>query len=166
MEPGPACQASVLSLSRAVAEARALLAHTGRGPIGPYQVQAAIGALNAAAPTPDGVKWHRIADLYGLLHRIAPSPVVTVNRAVALTRADGPRAALALLEPVVASGELDRYPPLHAAHADALEHDGNLMAAAGAWRRAAEVSDNRAVRAELERRAAAAVRAVSEDRLA
>ena len=137
----------------AVSEARALLAHTGRGRIGPYQVQAAIAALHAAAPSPDEVNWPRIADLYGLLDRMAPSPVVTVNWAVALTRADGARAALAALAPVLAAGELDRYAPLHAAHADALEHDGDLPAAAAAWGRAAEVSENPAVRAELEQRA-------------
>ena len=140
----------------AVDEARTLLALTGKGPIGPYQVQAAIAALHAAAAGPDKVNWPRVADLYGLLDRIAPSPVVTVNRAVALTRADGARAALAVLAPVLASGELDRYAPLHAALADALEHDGDLPAAAAAWSRAAEVSGNPAVRAELERRAAAA----------
>lgn len=144
-----------------VTEARALLALTGQGPVGPYQVQAAIAALHAAASTLDDIDWARIADLYGLLDRIAPSPVVTVNRAVVLTRADGARAALALLEPVLASGELERYTPLHAAHADALEHNGDLAAAADAWRRAAETSHNPAVRAELERRAAAATQAVA-----
>ena len=146
-----------------VEQARALLALTGQGPPGPYQLQAAIALLHATAAAPDGVNWPRIADLYALLDRAAPSPVVTVNRAVALTRADGARTALALLEPVLAAGELHGYAPLHAAHADALEHGGELVAAAAAWRRAAGVSANPAVQVELERRAAAAVSAAATD---
>jgi RNA polymerase sigma-70 factor (ECF subfamily) len=139
----------------AIAEARALLATTGRGgPIGPYQVQAAIAALHAAATSADDVNWSRIADLYGLLHRLAPSPVVTVNRAVAVGRADGPRAALALLEPVLADGRLGGYAPLHAAHADVLERAGDVAGAAAAWRRAADLTRNSAEQAALSRRAA------------
>jgi RNA polymerase sigma-70 factor (ECF subfamily) len=137
----------------AIAEARALLATTGRGPVGPYQVQAAIAALHAAATSADDVNWSRIADLYGLLHRMAPSPVVTVNRAVAVGRADGPRAALALLAPVLADGRLASYAPLHAAHADLLERAGDADGAGAAWRRAAELTRNPAEQAALERRA-------------
>jgi RNA polymerase sigma-70 factor (ECF subfamily) len=138
----------------AVAEARALLATTGSSPVGPYQVQAAIAALHAAATSADDVNWSRIADLYGLLHRLAPSPVVTVNRAVAVGRADGPRAAMALLAPVLADGRLDGYPPLHAAYADLLERAGEHEGAVAAWRRAAESARNPAEQAALERRAA------------
>jgi RNA polymerase sigma-70 factor (ECF subfamily) len=136
----------------AIAEARALLATTGRTPVGPYQVQAAIAALHAAAPTADDVNWSRIADLYGLLHRLAPSPVVTVNRAVAVGRADGPRAALALLAPVLADGRLAGYAPLHAAHADLLARAGDEEGAAAAWGRAAQLSRNSAEQAALARR--------------
>ncbi|HEV7211659.1 MAG TPA: DUF6596 domain-containing protein [Blastococcus sp.] len=142
--------------ARAIAEARALLGTTGRGPVGPYQLQAAIAALHAAATSADDVNWSRIADLYGLLDRMAPSPVVTVNRAVAVGRADGPRAALALLAPVLADGRLDGYAPLHAAHADLLERDGATDAAIDAWRRAADLSRNPAEAAALERRATGA----------
>src|SRR3954468_21397693 len=139
----------------AVAEARALLATTGRGrPIGPYQVQAAIAALHAAASSSDDVNWSRIADLYGLLDRLAPSPVVTVNRAVAVGRADGPRAALALLGPVLADGRLAGYAPLHAAHADLLERAGDVSGAVAAWLRAAQLTRNPAEQAALTRRAA------------
>jgi RNA polymerase sigma-70 factor (ECF subfamily) len=138
---------------RAVDEARALLATTGRAPVGPYQVQAAIAALHAAAPTADEVNWPRIADLYRLLDRLAPSPVVTVNRAVAVGRADGPRAALALLAPALADARLARYAPLYAAHADLLERAGEADAAGAAWRRAADLSRNAAERDALERRA-------------
>ena len=117
-------------------------------------MQAAIAALHAAATSADDVNWPRIADLYGLLARIAPSPVVTVNRAVAVGRADGPRAALALLQPVLADGRLADYAPLHAAHADLLERAGDAAGAVAAWRRAAELSRNPAEQAALERRAA------------
>jgi RNA polymerase sigma-70 factor (ECF subfamily) len=139
---------------RAITEARALLGTTGRSPVGPYQVQAAIAALHAAATSADDVNWPRIADLYGLLARIDPSPVVTVNRAVAVGRADGPQAALALLQPVLAEGRLADYAPLHAAHADLLERAGDATAAGAAWRRAAELSRNPAEQAALDRRAA------------
>jgi RNA polymerase sigma-70 factor (ECF subfamily) len=139
---------------QAITEARALLATTGRRPVGPYQVQAAIAALHAAATSAEDVNWSRIADLYGLLDRLAPSPVVTVNRAVAVGRADGPRAALALLAPVLADGRLDGYPPLHAAHADLLERAGDHEAAESAWRRAAGSARNPSEQAALARRAA------------
>lgn len=100
------------------------------------------------------MNWPRIADLYGLLYRVAPSPVVAVNRAVAVGRADGPRAALALLEPVLADGLLAGYAPLHAAHADLLERAGDPAGAVAAWQRAAELTRNPAEQAALERRAA------------
>jgi RNA polymerase sigma-70 factor, ECF subfamily len=134
-----------------VAEARALLARTGRD-LGPYQVEAAVMALHAA---PGGVPWPRVADLYGLLERLTPSPVVTVNRAVAVARADGPQAALALLAPLLQDPSLARYVPLHAAHADALERAGQPVEAATAWRTAAAAAGNAEQRAVLVERAAA-----------
>ena len=137
----------------AIEEAKALLATTGREPLGPYQVQAAIALMHAVAPDAEQVNWPRIADLYSVLARIAPSPVVDVNRAVALGRADGPPAGLAVLAPVLAAGRLDRYPPLHAAHADLLERAGQHEDARSAWRRAAEFTANPAQRVELLRRA-------------
>jgi RNA polymerase sigma-70 factor, ECF subfamily len=138
---------------RAITEARALLGTTGRSPVGQYQVQAAIAALHAAATSADDVNWPRIADLYGLLDQIAPTPVVTVNRAVAVGRADGPRAALALLEPVLADRRLGTYAPLHAAHADLLERTGDDAGAQAAWRRAADLSRNPAEHDALAHRA-------------
>ena len=97
---------------------------TGRrgGPApGPYQIQAAIAALHAAADGFEATDWPQIAALYGTLARLSPSPVVEVNRAVAVGMADGPHAGLAILEPVLATGALTGYAPLHAAHADLLE---------------------------------------------
>ena len=138
----------------AVVEARALLATTANGPLGPYQVEAAIAALHAAAPDPDGTRWDRIAELHGVLDRLAPSPVVTVNRAVAVGRADGPQAGLEVLAPALADDRLAGYAPLHAAHADLLERSGDLNAAQAAWMRAAERAPNPEQQAELRRRAA------------
>jgi RNA polymerase sigma-70 factor (ECF subfamily) len=122
---------------------------------GSYQIQAAIAALHAQAPSFEETDWPQIAALYGELGRRAPSPVVEVNRAVAVGQADGSRAGLAVLAPVLASGELADYGPLHAAHADLLGKAGDGQAAAAAWARAIEATGNEALRRELERRWAA-----------
>ncbi len=119
---------------------------------GTYQLQAAIAALHAAAPSFDDTDWPQIALLYGSLARLDPSPVVAVNRAVAVGMADGPLAGLAVLEPVLASGALDGYSPLHAAHAALLEKAGYSERARGAWAKAAETSAVPALREELFRR--------------
>jgi len=119
---------------------------------GSYQLQAAIAALHAQAPRFDDTDWPQIALLYGSLARLEHSPVVEVNRAVAVGMADGPLAGLAVLEPVLASGALEGYSPLYAAHAALLEKAGYPERARGAWARAAETSANSAVRDELLRR--------------
>ncbi len=118
---------------------------------GQYQLQAAVAALHAQAPTFEATDWPQIAALYGRLARLAPSPVVEVNRAVAVGMADGPAAGLAVLAPVLASDALGGYGPLHAAHADLLERAGDPGARA-AWARAAEATGNAALREELHRR--------------
>jgi len=74
---------------------------------GPYQVQAAISALHARAPRPQDTDWAEISLLYGVLERMQPSPVITLNRAVAVSKTDGPEAAMALIEPLAA--RLDGY---------------------------------------------------------
>jgi RNA polymerase sigma-70 factor (ECF subfamily) len=114
---------------------------------GPYQLQAAIAALHVTDP----VDWPQIAALYWALARQAPSPVVEVNRAVALGMAGDPAAGLAVLEAV----DLDDYQPLHAARAELLRRSGDRVAADGAYARAIELSANAVERAELERRRAA-----------
>jgi len=121
---------------------------------GPYQVQAAIAAVHAAAPSFERTDWPQIAALYGELARRAPSPVVEVNRAVAVGLADGPLAGLAVLAPVLASGQLDSYGPLHAAHADLLDQAGQADAAAAALARAIETTENGPLRDQLVRHAA------------
>jgi RNA polymerase sigma-70 factor, ECF subfamily len=122
---------------------------------GPYQMQAAIAGLHAQAPSFAQTDWMQIALLYRELARLAPSPVVEINRAVAVGMADGPRAGLAVLEPILASGALAGYAPLHAAHADLLDRAGEEDAATAAWARAIAATENAALRAELQRRVAA-----------
>jgi RNA polymerase sigma-70 factor, ECF subfamily len=124
---------------------------------GPYQLQAAIAAEHvrepdAADPGLAHPDWRSIAELYAALARIAPSPVVEVNRAVAVAHADGPVTGLAVLTPLLGDPTLAGYQPLHAAHADLLRRIGDADGAAGAYERAIALSDNAVQRAELERR--------------
>jgi RNA polymerase sigma-70 factor, ECF subfamily len=121
---------------------------------GPYQLQAAIAAehMREADPAHPGPDWRSIAQLYAALARLAPSPVVEINRAVAVAHADGPEAGLALLTPLLGDPGLSDYQPLHAAHAELLRRSGDLKGAARAYERGISLSDNAVQRAELERR--------------
>jgi RNA polymerase sigma-70 factor, ECF subfamily len=119
---------------------------------GEYQLQAAITALQIEAPGAETTDWAQIAELYGALGRLNPSPVVELNRAVAVGLADGPGAGLALLEPLLAEPALERYQPLHAAHADLLSRAGDNAGAARAYERAIALTANAVERDELERR--------------
>jgi RNA polymerase sigma-70 factor (ECF subfamily) len=116
---------------------------------GPYQLQAAIAAVHGAAPSFEQTDWPQIAALYSELARRAPSPVVDVNRAVAVGMADGPLAGLAVLDPVLSSGQLDGYGPMHAAHADLLDRAGQFDAASAAWARAVDTTENGPLRDQL-----------------
>ena len=116
---------------------------------GNYQLQAAITALQIEDAETD---WAQIAELYGALARLNPSAVVELNRAVAVGLADGPAAGLELIEPLLADPALERYQPLHAAHAELLSRAGDADAAARAYERAIELTANAVERAELERR--------------
>jgi RNA polymerase sigma-70 factor (ECF subfamily) len=107
---------------------------------GPYQVQAAIAALHARAPRPEDTDWPQIATLYRGLKAMWPTPVIELNRAVAVAMADGPDAGLALLEPL--GGELDRYHLFHAAKADLLRRSGRTGEAEVAYRRAIALVTN------------------------
>jgi RNA polymerase sigma-70 factor, ECF subfamily len=119
---------------------------------GEYQVQAAIAALETEAPSSETVDWAQIAELYGALVVLNPSPVIELNRAVAVGLADGPAAGLALVEPLLAEPALERYQPLHAAHADLLRRSGDVEGAARAYERAIALTANAVERDELERR--------------
>ncbi len=119
---------------------------------GPYQIQAAIAALHDAAPSAQATDWRQIAALYARLAAQAPSPVVELNRAVAIAMSDGPAAGLVLVDAVSASGQLDAYPYLHAARADLLRRLGRRDEAASAYRRARELTANAPEQAYLDRR--------------
>jgi len=122
-----------------------------RAPAGPYRVQAAIAACHAAAPRAEDTDWPQIASLYGRLLELQPSPVVALNRAVAVAMADGPDAGLRLLEPL--AEDLDRYHLYHAARADLLRRGGRSEAA-DAYRRALDLVTNDAERRYLRARLA------------
>jgi RNA polymerase sigma-70 factor (ECF subfamily) len=120
--------------------------------LAPYQVQAAIAAVHDEAPTAEATDWRQIEGLYDELVRLAPSPVVELNRAVAIAMAHGPAAGLALMDGIASAGELDEYHLLHAARADLLRRLGRRPEAAVAYRRAAALTANEAERAFLEHR--------------
>ena len=104
--------------------------------IGPYQLEAAIAAAHATAPSAEETDWVDIAGLYGLLARIAPSPVVSLNRAVAIAMADGPAVGLALVDQVAAEGTLDDHLLLHSTRADLLRRLDRPAEARVAYERA------------------------------
>ncbi len=103
---------------------------------GPYAVQAAIAACHARATTPSETDWSQIAGLYDVLLRVHPSPVIALNRTVAIAMAFGAERGLEALRPIKDSGELERYYLLHATEADLLRRLGRLDAAEAAYRRA------------------------------
>ena len=128
-----------------VAEGQALVrACLRRDRPGPYQLQAAINAVHSDPPT----DWHQVVRLYDQLMTIAPSPVVALNRAVAVAEVDGPAAALALVEAV----ELPEYRLFHAIRADLLRRAGRLPEAAEAYEKAIARTENEAEKAFLRRR--------------
>jgi RNA polymerase sigma-70 factor, ECF subfamily len=118
--------------------------------LGPYRLQAEIAACHAAAPRPEDTDWPRIASLYTALAVVRPSPVIELNRAVAVAMADGPDAGLRLLEPLAAT--LDRYHLFHAARADLLRRAGRDAEAAASYDRALAQVGNDAERRYLQRR--------------
>jgi RNA polymerase sigma-70 factor (ECF subfamily) len=122
--------------------------------VGPNQLQAAIAALHDDAAAPDETDWTQIAALYGALGRIAPSPVIELNRAVAVAMASGPEHGLELIDLVAEGRQLEEYPYLHAARADLLRRLGRNDEAAEAYRRARSLTGNVAEQAFLDGRLA------------
>ena len=140
---------------RAIAEADRLVTHAlSTSAPGPYQIQAAIAALHAQAPTTEETDWPQVLALYELLDRLAPNPVATLSRAVAAGMVHGPAAGLALLAQVEAT--LAAHHRLHAVRAHLLALAGAAAAAAAAWRRAAELAGSEPERRHLRRRSALA----------
>jgi RNA polymerase sigma-70 factor (ECF subfamily) len=121
---------------------------------GPYQLQAAIAACHATATTATATDWAQIALLYDRLYEMVPSPVVELNRSVAVAMADGPAAGLALVDRIAASGALEGYHLLPATRADLLRRLGRKAEAAGAYRDAVALAGTDAERNYLLRRLA------------
>jgi RNA polymerase sigma-70 factor (ECF subfamily) len=117
---------------------------------GPYQVQAAIAAVHSDAPTAEDTDWRQIVDLYDLLLALAPSPVVALNRAVAVAEVDGPAAGLALVDAL----DLPRHHVYHAVRADLLRRLGRDAEAAQAYEAALALVGNAPERAFLMHRLA------------
>jgi RNA polymerase sigma-70 factor (ECF subfamily) len=135
-----------------IREALPLVDEALRGGPGLFALQAAIAALHCRAARAEETDWPQIVRLYDVLERLQPSAVVSLNRAAAVAMADGPRPALALIDGLAATGELDRYHLLHAARADLLRRLGAAAEAARSYARALALVTNDAERRFLERR--------------
>ena len=119
---------------------------------GAYTLQAAIAAVHAEANQPEATDWTQIVALYDVLARVEPSPVVELNRAVAVAMRDGPDAGLTLIEPILQEGPLSQYHLAHAAKADLCRRMGRTEEAETAYRRALELVRQEPERRFLERR--------------
>jgi predicted RNA polymerase sigma factor len=139
-----------------IAEGTALAGAALRvSPAGPYALQAAIAALHTAAPRHEDTDWDRILSLYRLLERVDPSPVVQLNRAVALAMVAGPEPALGVVDELAGSDALAHSHRLHAVRAHLLQMKGDEAAAADEYVKAAAGTGNRREREYLTLRAAA-----------
>ena len=121
---------------------------------GPYSLQAAIAAVHAEASSPEDTDWEQIVGLYDVLLRAAPSPVIALNRAVAVAMRDGPDAGLPLIDGLLAAGELKHYYLAHAARADLCRRLGRNKEARDAYRAALALCQQGVQRAFLEKRIA------------
>jgi RNA polymerase sigma-70 factor (ECF subfamily) len=119
---------------------------------GPYALQAAIAAQHCKALKSEDTDWQEILRIYELLERVQPSPVVSLNRAVAVAMVGGPRAGLVLLDDLLSSNNLATYHLLHAARAEMLRRLGASAQAANSYRRALDLASNDAERRFLQRR--------------
>jgi len=136
-----------------IAEGAALVVRAlSLGQAGPYALQAAIVAVHADAPEAAATDWAEIVGLYDLLARIEPSPVVALNRAVAVAMRDGPASGLALIDAILADGDLADYHLAHAARADLCRRLGRTSEARAAYRRALSLALQEPERRFLQRR--------------
>ena len=140
----------------AIAEGRALTERAlRRQRPGPYQIQAAIAAVHCSAASAEETDWQEIATLYAALEGFQSSPVITLNRAVAVAKADGPEAGIALLRTLEDSADMQRYPYYHGAVAALLAECGQVEDAAAAYDKALELTQNPSEQAFLRARRAA-----------
>jgi RNA polymerase sigma-70 factor (ECF subfamily) len=138
-----------------IAEGKALLARgMAQEPIGPFAIQAAIAAVHADAPSTAATDWGQIVLLYDLLSRAAPSPIVELNRAVAVAMRDGPETGLQLIEDLLARGDLAGYHLAHAARADLLRRMGKMAQARVSYQQSLGLARQDPERRFLERRIA------------
>ena len=137
---------------RQIAEALPLVEEAFRAGAGPFALQAGISAVHCQAARAEDTDWPEILRLYDLLDRVLPSPIVTLNRAVAVAKVAGPQPALALVDALAATGELDSYHLLHATRADLLRRIGFAAEAATSYARALELATNESERRFLARR--------------
>jgi RNA polymerase sigma-70 factor, ECF subfamily len=121
-------------------------------PYGAYTLQAALAAVHAAAPSVAATNWNQLVALYDLLMQATPSPVVALNRAVAVAMRDGPQAGLALIDAIMARGELTNYHLAHAARADLLRRLGRSAEARAAYEQALALAQQEPERRFLTRR--------------
>jgi RNA polymerase sigma-70 factor (ECF subfamily) len=136
-----------------IAEGLALVERALSSPgFGPYTIQAAIAAVHAQAPDPGQTDWDRIASLYDVLARIQPSPVVELNRAVAVAMRDGPGAGLALIDDILTRGDLTDYHLAHSARAELCRRLGRTAEARTSYQRALALTQQEPERRFLERR--------------
>lgn len=135
-----------------IAEALPLVDEAVQGNPGPYGLQAAIAAEHCKATKAEETDWQQIVSLYGRLESIDPSPVISLNRAAAIAMADGPNAALSILDTLSDTGDLEHYHLFHAARADLLRRIGAQSEAAKSYSRAIELVTNERERIYLQRR--------------
>jgi RNA polymerase sigma-70 factor (ECF subfamily) len=135
-----------------ISEALPLVEQALRVGPGPFAVEAAIAALHCEAPRAADTDWPQIVRLYDVLERLQPSPIVALNRAVAVAMVEGPGPALALIDKLASTGELDHYHLLHAARADLFRRLGSSAEAAASYQRALALVSNESERRFLERR--------------
>ncbi|HSF19439.1 MAG TPA: RNA polymerase sigma factor [Vicinamibacteria bacterium] len=137
---------------RQIEEALPMVGEALRDDPGVFALQAAIAAEHCRAVRAEDTDWARIVRLYDRLERLQPSPIVSLNRAVAVAMANGPRTGLALIDALAAAGDLDDYHLLHAARADLLRRLGSPLEAAASYRRALALVKNDAERRFLQGR--------------
>lgn len=135
-----------------ISEALPLVEEALRGGAGPFALQAAIAALHCQAARATDTDWPQILRLYDFLERVQPSPVVSLNRAVAVAMVEGPQPALAIVDSLAAAGDLEDYHLLHAARGDFLRRTGAAAEAAKSYTRALALATNGSERRFLDRR--------------
>jgi RNA polymerase sigma-70 factor (ECF subfamily) len=135
-----------------IAEALPLIEEAFRGGPGPFALQAAIAALHCQAARAEDTDWRQIVRLYNLLERLQPSPIVSLNRAVAVAMLEGPKPGLALVDALAATNDLASYHLLHAVRADLLRRLGSPVEAAKSYTQALALVTNDSERRFLERR--------------